>query len=68
MTYKRNEAGLLEGVDYKFNDDGSVDWRSMIDPKHLYPNKGWFESRGEPMVFAMKLSNVRKIMLRLNVT
>ena len=49
MTYKRNEEGLLEGVDYKFNDDGSVDWRAMIDPKHLYPNKGWFESRGEPM-------------------
>ena len=49
MTYKRNEAGLLEGVDYTFNDDGSVDWRAMIDPKHLYPNKGWFESRGEPM-------------------
>ena len=49
MTYKRNEEGLLTGVDYKFNDDGSVDWRAMIDPKHLYPNKGWFESRGEPM-------------------
>jgi hypothetical protein len=49
MTYKRDEQGLLEGGDYKFNDDGSVDWRAMIDPKHLYPNKGWFESRGEPM-------------------
>ena len=49
MTYKRNEKGLLEETDYKFNEDGSVDWRSMIDPKHLYPNKGWFESRGEPM-------------------
>jgi len=49
MTYKRNEEGLLTEVDYKFNDDGSVDWRAMIDPKHLYPNKGWFESRGEPM-------------------
>ena len=49
MTYARNEKGLLEETDYKFNEDGSVDWRSMIDPKHLYPNKGWFESRGEPM-------------------
>ena len=49
MTYKRNEEGLLTGVDYKFNNDGSIDWRAMIDPKHLYPNKGWFESRGEPM-------------------
>jgi hypothetical protein len=43
--YKRDENGLLENVDYIFNDDGSVDWRSMIKDEHLFPNKGWFESR-----------------------
>lgn len=43
--YKRNEYGLLENVDYCFNEDGSVDWRSMIKPEFLYPNKGWFEAR-----------------------
>ena len=25
--YKRNEYGLLDNVDYIFNEDGSVDWR-----------------------------------------
>jgi len=47
--HKRNELGLLEGVKYKYNDDGSVDWRAMIAPEHLYPNKGWFESRNQPI-------------------
>jgi hypothetical protein len=28
--YKRDIHGLLENVDYKFNDDGSVNWRAMI--------------------------------------
>lgn len=44
---KRNEYGLLQGVDYKFSPDGFVDWRAMINPKFLYPNKGWFERAGK---------------------
>lgn len=43
--YKRDENGLLINVNYVFNEDGSVDWRSMIKEEHLFPNKGWFESR-----------------------
>jgi hypothetical protein len=43
--YKRDNHGLLENVNYKFNDDGSVDWRAMIKPEFLYANKEWFESR-----------------------
>jgi len=31
-VYKRDEHGLLECVDYVFNDDGSVNWRAMIKP------------------------------------
>jgi len=45
--YKRDEHGLLKNVEYHFNEDGSVDWRSMIKPKFLYPNKGWFDMRGQ---------------------
>jgi len=45
--YKRDKHGLLECVDYIFNDDGSVNWRAMIKPEFLYPNKGWFEIRGQ---------------------
>jgi hypothetical protein len=40
---KRNEYGLLENIDYKFDENGFVSWREMINPKFLYPNKGWFE-------------------------
>lgn len=47
-TYKRNKHGLLENINYHFNEDGSVDWRSMIHDSHLFPNKGWFESRKKP--------------------
>jgi hypothetical protein len=46
--YKRNEHGLLENVDYVFNEDGSIDWRSMIKPEFLYPNRGWFDARNKP--------------------
>jgi len=45
--FKRDENGLLENVDYIFNDDGSVDWRAMIGEEHLFPNKSWFEARGK---------------------
>ena len=44
-VHKRNEHGLLGNIDYHFNDDGSIDWRAMIKPEFLYPNKGWFEAR-----------------------
>jgi len=43
--YKRDVHGLLENVDYKFNQDGSVDWRAMIKSEFLYANKDWFEAR-----------------------
>jgi hypothetical protein len=48
-VYKRNEHGLLEKVTYSFNEDGSVDWRSMVKEEFLYPNKDWFEMRKKPV-------------------
>jgi len=41
----RNEFGLLNEVDYDFDKDGSVNWRSMIKDEHLFPNKSWFDLR-----------------------
>lgn len=45
--YSRDENGLLKNTQYIFNEDGSVNWRAMIKSEHLFPNKGWFESRGK---------------------
>jgi hypothetical protein len=34
----RNEHGLLEGVSYVFNEDGTVNWRKMIPVEFIVPN------------------------------
>jgi hypothetical protein len=41
----RNELGLIDTVTYAFNEDGSIDWRKMINPKYLVPNKQVFDKR-----------------------
>lgn len=48
-VYQRDEHGLLENVEYIFNEDGSVNWRAMIKPEFLYPNKDWFNFRNKDM-------------------
>lgn len=45
--FQRNTAGLIDGVDYKFNEDGSINWRSIINSKYLYVNKESFQRRKE---------------------
>jgi len=43
----RDERGLLNGVNFIFNKDGTVNWRAMVNPAHLYPNKDWFARRNQ---------------------
>lgn len=45
----RDERGLLTVVNYIFTKDGSVNWRAMVNPAHLYPNKDWFSRRNQPI-------------------
>src|SRR5690349_12782991 len=35
----RNEHGLIEGINYTFDENGMVDWRKMVNQKYLVPNK-----------------------------
>jgi hypothetical protein len=37
-TLTRNKYGLLDGVKYVFNEDGTVNWKAMVEPKYLYIN------------------------------
>jgi hypothetical protein len=48
-VYQRDDHGLLKNQDYVFNEDGSIDWRSMIKPDFLYPNRDWFTIRSKPV-------------------
>ena len=38
-SFSRDSRGLLTSVQYKYKDDGSVDWRAMIRPEHLVIQK-----------------------------
>lgn len=63
--WKRNEHGLLESVDYTFNEDGSVNWRAMINPEHLYPNKDWFEMRKMPVPESIEGLDDSQLLIKL---
>ncbi len=38
-TLTRDKNGLVSGVDYTFDDSGLIDWRKMIKPEFLVPNR-----------------------------
>lgn len=47
----RNEYGLINNgsVKYFYTPEGLIDWRKMISPKYLVPNKQNFEKFGKPI-------------------
>lgn len=63
--WKRDEHGLLESVEYIFNEDGSVNWRAMINPEHLYPNKDWFEMRKMPVPDSIEGLDDSQLLIKL---
>src|SRR6478736_1646166 len=44
----RNDFGLINGLEYKFENLGWVDWRAMLNPEFLYPNKDAFGDKEVP--------------------
>ena len=43
LIVKRNDFGLLDRVNYVFNEDGSINWRKMVKPEHLAFNPQYKE-------------------------
>ena len=37
--FTRDSDGLLDGTDYVFNEDGTINWRGMIKPNFLVANR-----------------------------
>jgi hypothetical protein len=44
IGYSRDENGFLNGVDYVFNSDCSINWRAMIKPEYLVANRDSFKN------------------------
>ena len=63
--WKRDQHGLLESVSYAFNEDGSVNWRAMINPEHLYPNKEHFEMRKMPVPESVEGLEDNQLLIKL---
>ena len=69
--YERDEDGLLKCVDYVRNEDGSIDWKSMVPADQVYPNKDYFTRNGKPIPestegledheLCIKLGGIKKI-------
>jgi len=36
---KRSDTGLIDGIDYVFNHDNTIDWRAMVKTEHLVPDR-----------------------------
>jgi len=43
----RDERGLVKNVNFIYNENGTINWRAMVNPLHLYPNKDWFNRRNQ---------------------
>lgn len=43
IGFSRDQNGFLYGVNYTFNDDNTINWRAMIKPEHLVPNRESFK-------------------------
>ena len=63
--YTRGKDGLLKSVSYEYNEDGSVNWRAMVDPKHLFPNKSWFEARNKPLPKSIEGLQDNQLLIKL---
>jgi hypothetical protein len=46
-TTTRNSEGFINSLEYKTDKHGFIIWRDMISPEYLYPNKEYFERRGQ---------------------
>lgn len=44
IGYTRDTYGFVSGVNYIFNDDNTINWRAMIRPEYLVPNKDSFKN------------------------
>jgi len=65
-SYKRDKNGLLENVQYIFNEDGSVNWRAMIKEEHLFPNKSHFEMFKKPMPKTIEGLKDNQLLIKLS--
>jgi hypothetical protein len=56
--FQRDSNGLLEGIDYIFNQDNTINWRAMINKDHLVPNRDGFRNQKDVNLKEIDVSNL----------
>jgi hypothetical protein len=57
--FKRDVNGLLECIDYTFNQDNTINWRAMINKEHLVPNRDAFKSQKDINIKEIDVSTLQ---------
>lgn len=63
--FQRDSSGLLKNIQYTFNEDGSINWRSMVGDGHLFPNRDWFKSRNQSMPSSVEGLKDHQLLIKL---
>lgn len=67
-TIERDQNGLIadnDSFEYKFKENGLIDWRAMIRPEHLYPNRQWFEKRNQKLPDSVEGLDDKQVLILL---
>lgn len=43
--FRRDEFGLLNCINYQFNEDNTINWRAMVQKEYLVPNRDAFKAQ-----------------------
>lgn len=62
----RDELGRMIGVQYKFHEDGSIDWRGMIPNHHLFVNKKNLQKKGLPLTDNVEEVSDENLLIKLS--
>lgn len=62
---KRLENGLIEGIDYKKDEFGFIDWRALIPSKFLFPNNEKLAAMGKEPVDSIEGLEDSLILIKL---
>ncbi len=65
ISQSRNNEGLIDSINYIKNEDGSINWRAMVKSEHLFPNKGWFETRKQSIPTSIEGLGDHQLLIKL---
>jgi len=55
----------MNKIEFKQNEDGSINWRAMVKAEYLYPNKDWFALRNKPVPDSIEGLEDHQLLIKL---